>query len=197
MPIELIEFYFITGVIFLLAGTVKGIVGFGLPLVSITLLTPLYGLVDAIAMMLLPAMVTNFWQALSGGRFVSLWQRLWPLYLPGAVSTVAAASILVQIDAEWPTALLGCVILAYSVASLTAWQPAELGRCETWLSPITGVVTGLITGLTGILVFPLAVYFQALNLDRQVLFQAMGIYLLLANVTLAVAFGWQGAFLKR
>lgn len=191
---ESIEVYLITGLIFLLAGTVKGIVGFGLPLVSITLLTPLYGLVDAIAVMVLPAMVTNFWQALNGGRFTSLWKRLWPLYLSGAVSTVIATSALVQIDVQWPTVLLGSVILAYSLVGLTAWQPVEPGRCETWLSPATGVVTGLITGLTGVLVFPLTIYFQALNLDRRALFQAMGIYLLMANVALALVFGWQSAF---
>ena len=191
---ESIEVYLITGLIFLLAGTVKGIVGFGLPLVSITLLTPLYGLVDAIAVMVLPAMVTNFWQALNGGRFTSLWERLWPLYLSGAVSTVIATSALVQIDVQWPTVLLGSVILAYSLVGLTAWQPAEPGRRETWLSPATGVVTGLITGLTGVLVFPLTIYFQALNLDRRALFQAMGVYLLMANVALALVFGWQSAF---
>ena len=191
---ESIEVYLITGLIFLLAGTVKGIVGFGLPLVSITLLTPLYGLVDAIAVMVLPAMVTNFWQALNGGRFTSLWKRLWPLYLSVAVSTVIATSALVQIDVQWPTVLLGSVILAYSLVGLTAWQPAEPGRRETWLSPATGVVTGLITGLTGVLVFPLTIYFQALNLDRRALFQAMGIYLLMANVALALVFGWQSAF---
>jgi len=191
---ESIEVYLITGLIFLLAGTVKGIVGFGLPLVSITLLTPLYGLVDAIAVMVLPAMVTNFWQALNGGRVTSLWKRLWPLYLSGAVSTVIATSALVQIDVQWPTVLLGSVILAYSLVGLTAWQPAEPGRRETWLSPATGVVTGLITGLTGVLVFPLTIYFQALNLDRRALFQAMGIYLLMANVALALVFGWQSAF---
>ena len=57
---EAVEIYLITGLVFLLAGTVKGVVGFGLPLVSITLLTPFYGLVDAIAIMLLPSVVTNF-----------------------------------------------------------------------------------------------------------------------------------------
>jgi uncharacterized membrane protein YfcA len=191
---EAVEIYLITGLVFLLAGTVKGVVGFGLPLVSITLLTPFYGLVDAIAIMLLPSVVTNFWQAVSGGRLVVLWQRLWPLYVSGAMSTVLAGSVLVQIDAYWPTVLLGGVILAYSLVGLASWQPSKPGARETWLSPVTGVVTGLITGLTGVLVFPLAVYFQSLDLDRRVLFQAMGIYLLLANVALASAFGWQGAF---
>ena len=191
---EAVEIYLITGLVFLLAGTVKGVVGFGLPLVSITLLTPFYGLVDAIAIMLLPAVATNFWQAVSGGRLVVLWQRLWPLYVSGAMSTVVAGSVLVQVDAYWPTVLLGGVILAYSLVGLAAWQPSKPGARETWLSPVTGVVTGLITGLTGVLVFPLAVYFQSLDLDRRGLFQAMGIYLLLANVALASAFGWQGAF---
>ncbi len=191
---EAVEFYLITGLVFLLAGTVKGIVGFGLPLVSITLLTPFYGLVDAIAIMLLPAVVTNFWQAVTGGRFIGLWKRLWPLYVSGVVSTVLAASVLVQIEPFWPTVLLGSVILTYSLVGLAAWQPPKPGTRETWLSPVTGVVTGLITGLTGVLVFPMAVYFQSLDLDRRVLFQAMGIYLLLANVALASAFGWQGAF---
>ena len=113
--------------VFLLAGTVKGIVGFGLPLVSITLLTPFYGLVDAIAIMLLPAVATNFWQAVSGGGFIGLWKRLWPLYVPGVVSTVLAASVLVQIDTFWPTVLLGGVILAYSLVGLAAWQPPKPG----------------------------------------------------------------------
>ncbi|MGE4659211.1 MAG: sulfite exporter TauE/SafE family protein [Arenicellales bacterium] len=191
---EATEFYLITGVIFLLAGTVKGVVGFGLPLVSITLLTPIYGLVDAIAVMLLPAVVTNFWQAVSGGGLIVLWRRLWSLYLPGVVSTAVAASVLVQVDAHWPTALLGCVILVYSIGGLGAWQLSEPGRRETWLSPVMGVITGGITGLTGVLVFPLTVYVQALNLDRRMFFQAVGIYLLLANVALAAAFGWQDAF---
>ena len=37
-------------------------------------------------------------------------------------------------------------------------------------------------------------YFQSLDLDRRVLFQALGIHLLLTNMALASAFGWQGAF---
>ena len=110
------------------------------------------------------------------------------------VNRAFAASVLVQIDTFWPTVLLGGVILAYSLVGLAAWQPPKPGMRERWVSPATGVVTGLITGLTGVLVFPLAAYVQSLDLDRRMLFQAMGIYLLLANVALASAFGWQSAF---
>jgi uncharacterized membrane protein YfcA len=193
---DAIQLYVTIGLIFILAGTVKGVVGFGLPLVSITLLTPLYGLVDAIGLMLIPAIVTNFWQAISGGRFIALWRRLWLLLVPGALFTWLTANVLVQISPRWPTVLLGVVVLVYSGTGLWSWEPPEPGHREKWLSPVAGMMTGVFSGLTGVLVFPLTGYLHALRLDRQTLFQAMGIYLLLANLALASVFGWQGLFPK-
>ena len=60
--------------VLLLAGTVKGVVGLGLPTVTLALLTATTGLEAAVAVMLLPSLVTNLWQALAGGGFaVLLW----------------------------------------------------------------------------------------------------------------------------
>ena len=101
-----IQIYLITAAIFFLGGAVKGTVGFGLPLVSITLLTPFYGLVDAIGLMVIPAVVTNFWQALAGGNFGISWRRLWTLYVSGVVFTAMSAIMLLQIHPRWPMALL-------------------------------------------------------------------------------------------
>ena len=189
-----IDVFLITGAIFLLGGTVKGTVGFGLPLVSITLLTPFYGLVDAIALMVFPAVMTNFWQAVTGGHFRASCRRLWPLYLAGAVFTAGFATVLLQVHTRWPTILLGSVIVAYSVSGLASWRFGEPGSRERWLGPVTGMTTGCFTGLTGVLVFPLNAYLQSLRLDRSMMIQAMGVYLLLANAAVASVFGWQGAF---
>ena len=157
-----IDVFLITGAVFLLGGVVKGTVGFGLPLVSITLLTPFYGLVDAIALMVIPAVMTNLWQAVTGGQFMAACRRLWPLYLAGTVSTALFANVLLQIHSRWPTILLGAVIVIYSISGLLAWRLAAPGRNERWLAPVTGLITGFFTGLTGVLVFPLNAYLQAL-----------------------------------
>ena len=58
------------------------------------------------------------------------------------------------------------------------------------------ISTGFFTGLTGVLVFPMTIYLKSLKLDRSMMIQAMGIYLVLANLTVASVFGWQGAFPK-
>ena len=50
---------------FLLAGTVKGVIGLGLPTVSLAILTVLLDLPSAMALLLVPSFVTNLWQAMS------------------------------------------------------------------------------------------------------------------------------------
>ena len=73
-------------VTFLIAGTVKGVIGLGLPTVSLALLTVAIDLPTAMALLLLPSFVTNLWQALAGGHARLILQRLWPFLLLATVT---------------------------------------------------------------------------------------------------------------
>jgi hypothetical protein len=64
---------------FLLAGFVKGVIGMGLPTVSIGLLGLLITPIQAPAILVVPSLVTNIWQAAVGGGIFKLVQRMWPL----------------------------------------------------------------------------------------------------------------------
>lgn len=64
---------------FLLAGFVKGVIGMGLPTVSIGLLGLLMTPIQAAAILVVPSLVTNIWQAAVGGGIFKLVQRMWPL----------------------------------------------------------------------------------------------------------------------
>ena len=68
--------------VFLLAGTIKGLVGLGLPTMSIALTTLVLPLTEAIALIALPTIVTNVWQAAIGGQFPAILRRQAPLIVP-------------------------------------------------------------------------------------------------------------------
>jgi len=53
---------------FLIAGAVKGVIGLGLPTVSLAALTVALDLPSAMALLLVPSFVTNLWQAMVGGN---------------------------------------------------------------------------------------------------------------------------------
>src|SRR5258708_26246041 len=63
----------------LLAGFVKGVVGLGLPTVSIGLLAVAMQPSRAIAIVIVPAIVTNIWQTFAGPHLRDIIRRLWPL----------------------------------------------------------------------------------------------------------------------
>jgi uncharacterized membrane protein YfcA len=79
---------------FLLAGFVKGVIGLGLPTVSIGLLGLLMTPAQAAAILVVPSLVTNVWQAAVGGGLGALVRRLWPLLVGICVGTVLQRGVL-------------------------------------------------------------------------------------------------------
>jgi hypothetical protein len=182
-----LEFLAAVAAIFVLAGFVKGVVGMGLPTVSLGLLAVLVGPKEAIAIMLVPSLITNIWQGIVGGALVVLMRRLWSLLLAACVGIWFGAGILARADAGIIAGSLGVMLCLYSAISLLTPQIPAPGEREGWLSPVIGITTGLLTGLTGTFVVPGVPYLQALGLDRNALVQAMGILFSVSTLALAVS----------
>lgn len=174
---------------FLFAGFVKGLVGLGLPTVSLALLTATLGLKEAMVLMLLPSVLTNVYQGIVGGAFTQILRRLWSLLLAGFAGTWLAVGVLARADTVLLTGLLGIMLCVYAGIGLATPQIPPPGRREWWLSPIIGGVTGVLTGLVGSFVVPAVPYFQALGWPRNTLVQAMGIWFTVATLSLAVGLG--------
>ncbi len=178
--------------VLLLAGVVKGVVGLGLPTVTLALLTATTGLEAAVAVMLLPSLVTNLWQALAGGAFRGLLRRLWAFLAALAAGAVLASAAPTVVAIPALTTLLGVSIAVYGFLGLVTpvWS-AGRGR-EGWLSPVMGLATGVLTGMTGSFVIPSVPYLQSLGLPRDRLVQAMGMTFLVATLALGVGLGGHG-----
>lgn len=177
---------------FLLAGAVKGVIGLGLPTVSLALLTVAIDLESAMALLLVPSFVTNLWQGAVGGHGRMLLRRLWP-FLLAATATVALGGLaLTRVDGAWLKALLGGLIVAYALIGLAGWRPRIPPAREGWLGAMLGAVNGVLTGMTGSFVVPGVLYLNALGLERDALVQAMGVLFTLATLALAATLGGAG-----
>lgn len=182
-----IESLAIIALAFSAAGMVKGVIGMGLPTVSLALLTLAFGLKEAMALMLIPSFVTNVWQALAGGRFIPAVKRLWPMLLASCPAIWIGAGVVARTDALLMAAALGLLLFIYSALALRDVQVPAPGKQEIWMSPFVGAVTGIVTGLTGSFVMPAVLYMQALRLNRNELVQAMGVSFSLSTLVLGLA----------
>jgi len=172
---------------FLIAGTAKGITGFGIQVVALSILTIALDLVTAMAVLLAPSTATNIWQAVVGGFTRELLVRLWAFLLAVALAVLIGAMALTRVDLSLLTAFLGLVMIAYASASLLGVHFTVGTHTERWLGPTVGLVNGVITGMTGSSVVPGTMYLQALGLSRDMLVQSMGMLYLVSTLALAVA----------
>lgn len=179
---------------FMVAGLVKGVIGMGLPTVAMALLGSVIAPVSAAALLVVPSIVTNVWQLLTGPALGRLLRRLWPLLLGIFIGTVPGSALLVHIDPLWSGLGLGVVLVIYALYALLTPQMSVPRRHEPWLSPLVGVLTGILTGATGVLVIPAVPYLQALNLDRDELVQALGLSFTTATFSLATGLLSHSAF---
>jgi len=173
----------------MLAGAVKGVIGFGMPIVSLAMLAPVIGLKEAIIVMLVPSLVTNIWQGLTGGRLLELARRLWLLLGLACVAIWFSTAILVAFDGDALSVGLGLILILYASFALETPRVPSPGRHETWMSPVIGLLAGTSMGLTGTFVMPGTVYLQALGLGKDGLVQALGLSFVVTTLALAASLG--------
>ena len=179
---------------FVAAGLVKGVTGMGLPTVAMGLLGTVMPPAAAAAILIIPSFVTNVWQLLDGPTTARLVKRLWPMMLGIVLGTIGGASLLVRVDPKWSGVALGIALVAYAGYALISPAFSISSSAEPWLSPLVGLVTGVITGGTGVFVMPAVPYLQALRFDKDQLVQALRLSFTVSTVALAGGLLAHGAF---
>jgi uncharacterized membrane protein YfcA len=176
---------------FLLAGAVKGIVGSGLPTIALGVLTAVLGLHSAMALMLVPTIVTNLWQALIGGHVRAVGLRIWPFLLASAAAIWIGAEALTRVKVSWLAALLGFLLALYGFFGLLRPPLAIPQSKQMPIGIVAGLLSGVLGGMTGSLGVPGIPYLQAIGLPRDQLIQALGMLFAVSSISLAAALAGQ------
>ncbi|HEY3588679.1 MAG TPA: sulfite exporter TauE/SafE family protein [Buttiauxella sp.] len=182
------------GATFLLAGLVKGVTGMGLPTVAMGLLGSLLSPVTAAGMLLLPSFVTNIFQLGSGRNTATLFRRLWPMLLMVTIATFFTSGWIARGSSSHTQLALGIALIVYGLWTLSGRIYSVTSHCEKYLSPVIGLITGMLTGGTGVFVMPAVPWLQSLGLDKDELVQALGISFTCSTFALAAGLWWHGAF---
>jgi uncharacterized protein len=171
---------------FLLAGFVKGVIGLGLPTVSMGLLAVTMPPAQALAIVIVPAVVTNIWQTFVGPYLRDIIRRLWPLMIGTALGIWLNAGSLTGPYARYGAIALGVLLVAYAMIGLNKFSFTVARRDEKWIGGIVGVATGVISAATGVQVIPSMPFMQAIGMEKDELVQALGVFFTVATLGLTI-----------
>jgi uncharacterized membrane protein YfcA len=166
------------------AGFIKGVLGLGLPTVAMGLLAVTMSPGQAIAIVIVPAIVTNIWQTFGGPYLRDIFRRLWPLLIGTAFGIWLNGGLLAGPYAPYAAVALGLLLALNAVIGLSPLNFTVSRGNEKWVGGIVGVITGVISAATGVQVIPSVPYLQAIGMERDELVQALGVFFTVATIAL-------------
>lgn len=178
---------------FLIGGGVKGLLGLGLPLTAVALMSTFLDMRVAIPLLVIPVIVTNIWQAFRGAEMAAILRRFWVLFACSCIGVWSGTVLLFRVDPSVLIAILGAVVCVFTVINLFALRLTVPERAMPVLSPAIGLFSGVLSGSTGSLGLPVVIYFQALGLPKDTFVQALGLQFLITAAVWIAALIEQGA----
>ncbi|SDJ27689.1 sulfite exporter TauE/SafE family protein [Salipiger marinus] len=173
----------------LLAGLVKGMVGFAMPMIMISGLGSIVAPELALAGLLLPTLATNALQALREGPRAAWGSvRQFLLFLIVAFVMLALSAQLVRVlSADLLLAVIGAPVTLFCLMQLLGWR-AHLPNGPTVATEVgVGAVAGFLGGLSGVWGPPFVAYLTALDTDKRDQLRVQGVAYGLGAVSLVGA----------
>ena len=153
-------------VVVLVAAFLKGIVGFGFPTTSTSVLALFVDVKTAVALVIIPNIVMDALQMARRGHVLATARRLAPLLVAGAVGIVLGTKLLVMLPAWTATLVLGLFTLGFVALDAMSWAPRIAPESERTVGPLAGLVSGIVGGLTNTPGTVLVMLFYALGFPK-------------------------------
>lgn len=178
--------------IFLLAGTIKGTLGIGLPVTAVGLLTLVGDARLAVTLAIMPIFVTNVWQVFRTGGIVRPLKKYWRVAIPMVALLYATALFATSVSTEVFSILLGVVIVVFSVLNLTTPTPEIPQNWDRPAQVVAGTLAGIFGGLTAIWAPPLVIYFLSNRLQKIEFINTIGAMFFVGSIPLMIGYVQNG-----
>lgn len=177
---------------FFMGGLGKGVSGFGMPMISISIMTIVLPVELALPLNAVTPLILNFWQAGPPKLVLANARWLWPVIIGLAVGTYLGTLLLTRLDPDVVLGVIGIAILVFCALSLTRVMPSLAPRYARPVGFLVGTVAGVTGALTTLQGAPLVMFLVALGLGHRDFVSALGLLFLVGSGILVIAFGSVG-----
>ncbi len=174
--------------VFVLAGTVKGVTGIGLPTVSVAILSQFISPFEAISLVVFPILVTNLWQVIRAGVGVETLRKYRVLISLLIVTLFLTTYVTLAVSAELLLSIIGVAILLFAGLSLLSVSPELPDRLDRAGQIAAGLGAGVLGGLTSIWAPPVVIYLLSRRTGPDEFVRAAGLFIFLGSLPLAIGY---------
>ena len=177
-----------------IAGIVKGIVGFALPMILITGLSVFIPIEQALASLILPTIITNFIQSftISKSSFFTTIINYKVFLFFSSIFLILSSQFYLLFSAESIMGFIGIILFAYTFSQILGFHLKFTNN--QFLTVTIGSVNGVLGGISGIW-GPLTVsYLMSLKIEKNEQIKIQGIMYSFGSILLLIGHLYSGIF---
>lgn len=182
MPFETL--LIVAALAFLLAGTIKGLVGLGLPTTVVGILSQFTDPRQAIALLLLPILISNIWQIYRSGMAAEIFKKLWLFCLVMACWIFITSQFAAIISTEILTLTVGIVIVLFVVTNVFLKKFAIPDNHDKAYQIGFATAAGIMGGFTSLWAPPVVMYLFSKGLSKDEFVASVGVLLMAGSIPL-------------
>lgn len=161
--------------IFLAGGVVKGLIGVGLPTVTLTLLSFIFDIKESISIILLPVIITNLYQMLNGKHLKQIIDDTKIFQISALPTVFLGFYFLLLLKSDTILLILAIVLIYNSFLGLLKYEIKFKNYKSKYYQILIGGLTGTVTGISGIYTMPFIFLLQSLQYSKNKAIQLMGL----------------------
>src|SRR5918999_437814 len=179
--------HILVGIALLVAAFVKGATGLGFPLIATPTVALLLDIRTAITILILPNLFMDSAQVIRGGFPYDVFRRFASLIAPTIIGVFLGTMVLVKLPLWVLNFCLGVMVLIFVFANMLKLSFTISLRAEKILSPLFGLVSGFLNGMTNAAGPTLAIYLYSLKLEKRAFVKSIATIFVITKISQLVA----------
>ena len=175
---------------YFLGGIVQGILGVGLITVVISLLSFVIDVKQTIALVIIPAIVTSFFQMINGNNLKNIINETRYFLIFSTLIIIPGVFLLKLLESDLILIFIAILLFVNSSLSLSNRIISIPNHQNSIIQLLTGSLNGFIIGLTSIYTMPFVFLLQSLKYNKEKTVQFMGLAFLLYSCMQFISFSF-------
>ena len=174
-------------------GLIKGALGVGTPLLTVPLMALVLPPQSAVALMAVPVVVANLWQAWQAPRVDRVVGRFWPAFAAILAGSWIGVAVLTHLEDKALLIIVGAAVIVFALLQGSGHKLRIPDRLEKPAGVGFGFASGVIGGISSFFGPMLIIYLVSLpNLDKERFIGAISFLYISAVLPWAITLYWVG-----
>jgi len=169
-------------IVFIISGVIKGFLGIGMPTAAMGFLTLIFDPVEAVALLIIPIVITNFFQFKNSKYRYETMVNYWVLAISLVISALLTSLFITKISTSFLTLSIGITMVIMSLNELFGFSVRISG--STKIQVIVGALSGFLGGMSSIFSPLVTMFLIAKGVDKERFISATGFLFLLGGLFL-------------